>query len=310
MIVDTSRGLEMSKRPSVLFVCVKNGGKSQMAAALMRRLAGDAVAVSSAGTKPGSSLNRESEAAMVEVGVSMVGERPKAIDPAVLAGADRVVVLGSEAVVEPMPGMRGTIETWEIDEPSLRGIDGMDRMRLVRDDIDARVHALYADLTREDGAPENAATGPRDTPSGPRIRVYEPALCCNTGVCGPDVDEALVTFTADLAHLQGMGIDIDRHNLANDPGAFAAEPPVAAFLQVAGSAGLPLVLVDGVTVATGRYPDRAELLRLSGRADAGAIAASGPTGDAPQTHGPDLGLAPASGSGGCCSGTTTTPGCC
>ena len=54
------------------------------------------------------------------------------------------------------------------------------------------------------------------------IRVYEPALCCNTGVCGPDVDQALVDFTADLNHLKDQGADIERHNLANDPGAFAA----------------------------------------------------------------------------------------
>ena len=64
------------------------------------------------------------------------------------------------------------------------------------------------------------------TPSAPAIRVFEPALCCNTGVCGPDVDQALVTFTADLDHLRGLGVDIERHNLANDPTAFATEPAV------------------------------------------------------------------------------------
>ena len=100
-----------------------------------------------------------------------------------------------------------------------------------------------------------------------KIRVWEPALCCNTGVCGPDVDEALVAFTADLAHLQGQGIDIARHNLANDPMAFATDPVVAQFLQVAGSAGLPLTTVDGVTVMTGGYPDRAALLKFAGIAE-------------------------------------------
>jgi hypothetical protein len=105
-------------------------------------------------------------------------------------------------------------------------------------------------------------------PSAPAIRVFEPALCCNTGVCGPDVDQALVTFTADLDHLRGLGVDIQRHNLANDPGSFAAEPAVRDFLRVAGSAGLPLTLVDGVTVATGSYPTRDRLLHLAGRTDA------------------------------------------
>lgn len=98
------------------------------------------------------------------------------------------------------------------------------------------------------------------------IRVFEPALCCNTGVCGPDVDEALVRFTADLGALRDLGADIERHNLANDPTAFVEDTSVRAFLQVAGSDGLPLTLVDGVTVLTGRYPTRQQLLTFAGLA--------------------------------------------
>jgi hypothetical protein len=98
------------------------------------------------------------------------------------------------------------------------------------------------------------------------IRVFEPALCCNTGVCGPDLDDKLVTFTADLNHLQGLGADIERHNLANDPTAFATDDTVRAFLTVAGSEGLPLTLVDGVTVLTGAYPAREQLIRFAGLA--------------------------------------------
>ena len=95
------------------------------------------------------------------------------------------------------------------------------------------------------------------------IRVYEPALCCNTGVCGPDVDQNLVTFTADLGALKDLGVDIERHNLANDPNAFATNDTVRAFLQVAGSEGLPLTTVDGVTVMTGSYPAREQLLKFA-----------------------------------------------
>jgi arsenite-transporting ATPase len=83
-------------------------------------------------------------------------------------------------------------------------------------------------------------------------------------VCGPDVDQALVDFTADLSHLQGLGADVQRHNLANDPSAFAASDTVRAFLQVAGSEGLPLTLVDGLTVMTGAYPAREQLIRYAG----------------------------------------------
>lgn len=140
-------GLPESRVPSVLFVCVKNGGKSQIAAALMRQMAGGRVEVLSAGTAPGSSLNGEALEAVSEVGASMDGESPKKIDADVLARVDRVVVLGSEAHVEPVSGMSGTIVTWETDEPSTRGIGGMQRMRLVRDDIAARVEVLLRELT-------------------------------------------------------------------------------------------------------------------------------------------------------------------
>lgn len=138
--------------PSVLFVCVKNGGKSQMAAALMEHHAAGAVEVHSAGTRPGSAINALSAEVIAELGADMSGGTPTAIDPELLARVDRVVVLGGEARVEPVPGMRGGIETWETDEPSERGIEGAERMRLVRDDIDARVRALRAELLGEDPA--------------------------------------------------------------------------------------------------------------------------------------------------------------
>ncbi len=109
------------------------------------------------------------------------------------------------------------------------------------------------------------------------VRVYEPALCCNTGVCGPDVDQALVDFTADLIHLTERGADIVRHNLANDPTAFVTDDNVRAFLQVAGSDGLPLTTVDGVTVMTGAYPSRAQLLKFAGLPDELAVVPAGVT---------------------------------
>ena len=134
-----------SATPSVLFVCVKNGGKSQMAAGLMRKTVGDAVEVHSAGTTPGSVVNGLSAESLAEVGVDITGESPKAIDPALLARVDLVVTLGREAVVDTPDGV--ALVNWDTDEPSERGIDGIERMRLVRDDIAARVTALAAELT-------------------------------------------------------------------------------------------------------------------------------------------------------------------
>ncbi|KPH21610.1 arsenate reductase [Rhodococcus sp. ADH] len=133
----------MSK-PSVLFVCVKNGGKSQMAAGLMRKAAGDQVDVYSAGTKPGSAVNALSAETLLEVGVDITGETPTLIDPQLVRDVDLVVTLGSEAKVDPVAGT--DFENWDTDEPSERGIDGIERMRLVRDDIASRVDALAARL--------------------------------------------------------------------------------------------------------------------------------------------------------------------
>jgi Arsenical resistance operon protein ArsD len=96
------------------------------------------------------------------------------------------------------------------------------------------------------------------------IEVFEPALCCNTGVCGEDVDQALVTFSADMDWVGSQGGQITRQNLAGEPMAFAENDSVRQFLQLAGSRGLPLVLVDGVTALTGRYPDRAQLAKWAG----------------------------------------------
>ena len=135
-----------SSKPSVLFVCVKNGGKSQMAAALLRHHADDAIEVHSAGTKPGGAVNQLSAEAVAESGASMAGEQPKRIDPDLLRRVDRVIVLGQDAHVEPVEGMRATIDTWTTDEPSTRGIEGLDRMRLVRDDIASRVRVLQTEL--------------------------------------------------------------------------------------------------------------------------------------------------------------------
>ena len=135
----------MSK-PSVLFVCVKNGGKSQMAAGLMTKRAGDAVDVESAGTKPGAAVNGLSAESLAEVGVDISGGTPKPITEEMVRAADVVVTLGREAHVVEVPGTR--FENWDTDEPSERGIDGLERMRLVRDDIARRVDDLYERLTQ------------------------------------------------------------------------------------------------------------------------------------------------------------------
>ena len=107
------------------------------------------------------------------------------------------------------------------------------------------------------------AAKPAATPR-PAIQVFDPALCCSTGVCGVDVDQALVTFSADLAWAKQNGVAIERFNLAQQPLAFAENPTVRNFLERSGEQALPVVLRNGEILLAGRYPSRAELARWAG----------------------------------------------
>ncbi|APT91293.1 hypothetical protein CSPHI_10100 [Corynebacterium sphenisci DSM 44792] len=132
-------------KPAVYFLCNSNCGKSQMAEALLRRRIGDAAEIRSAGVDPGERVNAEAAASVARAGADMSGAVPEPVDPA-FAERARVVVVGS-AVVEPILA-ESAVERWEIDEPSLRGIEGARRMDLIRDQIDARVAALAERLRR------------------------------------------------------------------------------------------------------------------------------------------------------------------
>jgi hypothetical protein len=94
-----------------------------------------------------------------------------------------------------------------------------------------------------------------------KIQVFDPALCCSTGVCGTDVDQALVSFAADVNWAKQNGILIERFNLAKEPLSFAEHPVVKSFLERSGQESLPLILVDGNVILAGRYPNRSELAR-------------------------------------------------
>lgn len=97
-----------------------------------------------------------------------------------------------------------------------------------------------------------------------RLQVYDPAMCCSTGVCGPDVDPALVRFAADLKWLQGQGVHVERFNLSQSPMAFVENELVKQALTDKGEAALPMLVTNGLTSSTGRYPGRQELARWVG----------------------------------------------
>lgn len=96
------------------------------------------------------------------------------------------------------------------------------------------------------------------------IQIFDPALCCSSGVCGADADQQLIAFAGDASWLQQQGGHLERFNLAQEPLAFAVNPVVKGFLERSGQEGLPLILVDGEVALTGRYPNRTELARWAG----------------------------------------------
>lgn len=96
-----------------------------------------------------------------------------------------------------------------------------------------------------------------------KLEVFDPAMCCSTGVCGVDVDPTLVQFAADLKWVEERGVQVARHNLGQEPQAFAASPAVLKEME-AGMDRLPVLTVDGHVVSTGVYPTRVQLAHKLG----------------------------------------------
>ncbi len=97
----------------------------------------------------------------------------------------------------------------------------------------------------------------------PKLQVFDPAMCCSTGVCGPSVDPALPRFAADLEWLKNKGLEVERYNLAQEVAVFTSNPVVRAALNSRGTKCLPLLLLDGKIVAEGVYPPREQLATLA-----------------------------------------------
>lgn len=135
------------ERPSVLFICVSNAGKSQMAEALMRARVGDSVSIHSAGTHPKGSINKEAAESVARVGASMDGAISQPVDDHLLRTVDRVIILGNDAEVDPPFEMKAEeIERWDTVEPSADGVEGDERLDLIRDDIAQRVDELATEM--------------------------------------------------------------------------------------------------------------------------------------------------------------------
>ena len=127
--------------PTVLFVCVHNAGRSQMAAGWLRHLAGDRVEVLSAGSAPAGSVNPVAVEAMAEVGIDIAGQQPKLLSDAAVEESDVVITMGCGDACPFHPGKR--YEDWVLDDPAGQGIEAV---RPIRDEIRRRVEELVASL--------------------------------------------------------------------------------------------------------------------------------------------------------------------
>lgn len=128
-------------KPTVLFVCVHNAGRSQMAAGLLTHLAGDRIEVRSAGSEPADQLNPAVIDAMREVGIDITAERPKLLATDAVRTADVVITMGCGDTCPIFPGKR--YEDWQLDDPAGQGIEAV---RPIRDEIEARVRDLITQL--------------------------------------------------------------------------------------------------------------------------------------------------------------------
>jgi protein-tyrosine-phosphatase len=131
----------MTHRPTVLFVCVHNAGRSQMAAGYLQHLAGDRVEVLSAGSQPGDRINPVAVEAMAEAGVDIASAQPKVLTDDAVRESDVVITMGCGDACPFYPGKR--YEDWQLDDPAGQGIEAV---RPIRDEIRRRVERLVAEL--------------------------------------------------------------------------------------------------------------------------------------------------------------------
>jgi arsenate reductase len=131
----------MTDRPTVLFVCVHNAGRSQMAAGYLQHLAGDRVEVLSAGSAPADQVNPAAVAAMAEDGVDITAGEPKLLTTEAVRESDVVITMGCGDACPIFPGKR--YEDWQLDDPAGQGVDAV---RPIRDEIRARIEALIAEI--------------------------------------------------------------------------------------------------------------------------------------------------------------------
>lgn len=256
----------------VLFLCTGNSCRSQMAEGWTRAIHGDAIEAYSAGVET-HGLNPSAVKVMAEAGVDISGHTSQHIDEFKDVDLDVVVTVCGHAHENcpVFPGKTRVVHVGFDDPPKLAAdVEGeeakLECYRHVRDDIRSYVLNLLEGLVAE-----SVTTS---------LKIYDPALCCSSGVCGPSVDDKLVALAGFLKGLETSQVEVERYNLAQQPAAYVDNPAVAATLKDKGTDALPLFYVEDELVWSGSYPTvekLAELLNIdaSASSDAGSCCGSG-----------------------------------
>jgi arsenate reductase len=275
---------ESDQKIKVLFLCTGNSCRSQMAEGWTRAIHGDAIEAYSAGVET-HGLNPSAVKVMAEAGVDISGHTSQHIDEFKDVGLDMVVTVCAHAheSCPVFPGKTRVVHAGFDDPPKMAAeVEGeeekLECYRTVRDEIRSYVLNLLAGLVLE-----SVAT---------TVKIYDPALCCSSGVCGPSVDDRLVALSGFLKGLDTSQFKVERYNLAQQPGAYVDNQDVAATLKDKGTDALPLFYVDDELVWSGSYPSvdkLAELLNMDASASSDSGSCCGSSGGC------------GSGSGGCCS---------
>lgn len=270
---------------NALFICTGNSARSILAEGILNELGKGRFRAYSAGSQPRGEVHPLALATLEQLHMPTTGYRSKSCDEFVTPGApvfDFIFTVCDNAAGEACPFWPGKPVSahWGVPDPA--AIEGSDEQRLkafkdaaltLRRRIELllslplqRLDAMSLQRELQNIGQESVASLTTDLKghSMPNIQIFDPALCCSTGVCGAEVDQNLVNFAADVDWARKNGAQVERFNLAQQPLAFAHNVTVKGFLQRSGQEALPLVLVDGEVALAGRYPSRSELTRWAG----------------------------------------------
>ncbi|MFN8779004.1 MAG: arsenite efflux transporter metallochaperone ArsD [Alphaproteobacteria bacterium] len=240
----------------VLFLCTGNSCRSQMAEGWARALKSDQIDAYSAGTSP-HGLNPLAVRAMAEADVDISRNTSKR--PEDIGVPFDVIVTVCDSAHEScpiMPGARmvhvGFDDPPRLAKGAMNDEEAMPHYRRVRDEIRAFILTVPESLT----APQSGSV--KESPMS-TVKVFDPPMCCSSGVCGTDPDIALARFAADLQWLQGQGVAVQRFTLSQQPEKFTSEPMILQAVNAGGTGALPIVMVDDKIVAERQYPSREQL---------------------------------------------------